>query len=250
MLATPESFRMTAFGRHNGAVALLAVAAAILLWLAFATQAQADPDVPPGTQWGYAAHKAPIYGNHDTSNKIGKLHFVTEGVQPEVYVVRESFLDGAGQVWVRVDIPGLPNGRHGWVHLDDLSKLRDVHTKLVLNLSGLNLTLYRDGKPIWDAPVGVGKASTPTPTGEYYIRERLDLKGKGGPYGSLAFGTSAYSPQLAGSWPGGPVVGIHGTNQPKLVPGRPSHGCIRVHNNKIKKLKKLMPLGTLLEIVN
>jgi len=45
-------------------------------------------------------------------------------------------------------------------------------------------------------------------------------------------------------WPGGGVVGIHGTNQPQLIPGRPSHGCIRVPNAAIKRLWQLMPIGT------
>jgi lipoprotein-anchoring transpeptidase ErfK/SrfK len=45
-------------------------------------------------------------------------------------------------------------------------------------------------------------------------------------------------------WPGGGVVGIHGTNQPQLIPGRPSHGCIRVPNGKISRLARIMPIGT------
>jgi lipoprotein-anchoring transpeptidase ErfK/SrfK len=44
-------------------------------------------------------------------------------------------------------------------------------------------------------------------------------------------------------------VGIHGTNQPELIPGRPSHGCVRVPNANIRKLKRLMPVGTPLTIV-
>ena len=50
-------------------------------------------------------------------------------------------------------------------------------------------------------------------------------------------------------WHGIPVVGIHGTNQPGLIPGTPSHGCIRVRNAKIKQLARLMPIGTPVEIV-
>ena len=43
---------------------------------------------------------------------------------------------------------------------------------------------------------------------------------------------------------GGGVIGIHGTNQPNLIPGRPSHGCVRLRNASILKLSRLMPLGT------
>lgn len=39
-------------------------------------------------------------------------------------------------------------------------------------------------------------------------------------------------------------MGIHGTNQPGLIPGRPSHACVRVPNWKIEQLKRLMPVGT------
>jgi lipoprotein-anchoring transpeptidase ErfK/SrfK len=45
-------------------------------------------------------------------------------------------------------------------------------------------------------------------------------------------------------WPGGGVIGIHGTDEPGLIPGRPSHGCVRVPNRKISRLAKLMPIGT------
>ena len=61
-------------------------------------------------------------------------------------------------------------------------------------------------------------------------------------YGPWAFGTSAYS--SLSDWPGGGVVGVHGTNQPGLLPGRPSHGCIRVRNGDITRLVKLMRIGT------
>jgi lipoprotein-anchoring transpeptidase ErfK/SrfK len=44
------------------------------------------------------------------------------------------------------------------------------------------------------------------------------------------------------------VIAIHGTNQPGLLPGRPSHGCIRVRNGDITRLVKLLPVGTPLRI--
>lgn len=40
------------------------------------------------------------------------------------------------------------------------------------------------------------------------------------------------------------MVGIHGTNEPWLVPGRPSHGCIRMRNRDILWLAARMPIGT------
>ena len=45
-------------------------------------------------------------------------------------------------------------------------------------------------------------------------------------------------------WPGGGVVGIHGTDQPEILPGRVSHGCVRIRNHQIIKLYRLIPIGT------
>ncbi len=57
-----------------------------------------------------------------------------------------------------------------------------------------------------------------------------------------AFETAAYS--VLSDWPGGGVIGIHGTDEPWLIPGRPSHGCIRVPNTAVRQLARLMPTGT------
>jgi lipoprotein-anchoring transpeptidase ErfK/SrfK len=39
-------------------------------------------------------------------------------------------------------------------------------------------------------------------------------------------------------------VAIHGTNAPWLIGQAVSHGCIRVHNSVIRRLARLLPLGT------
>ena len=44
------------------------------------------------------------------------------------------------------------------------------------------------------------------------------------------------------------MIGIHGTNQPGLIPGAVSHGCVRVSNGRIAHLDRVMPLGTPLKI--
>ena len=62
-------------------------------------------------------------------------------------------------------------------------------------------------------------------------------------YGPIAFGTTARSAVLT-DWPDGGFVGIHGTDEPQLIPGRVSHGCIRLRNPDIVRLAKLMPVGT------
>ena len=96
------------------------------------------------------------------------------------------------------------------------------------------------------AAVGVGQARWPTPRGRFYIRNRL-TRYRSPTYGPLAFGTSARSAQLT-DWPAGGFIGIHGTDRPGLLPGRVSHGCIRMRNGDILRLGRLMDVGTPLTI--
>jgi lipoprotein-anchoring transpeptidase ErfK/SrfK len=149
-------------------------------------------------------------------------------------------------VWIRVRLPILPNNRTGWVPRRALSDWKIVRTHLVVDLRGLRLTLYRSGRPIFGARVGVGQAQWPTPRGEFYVRNML--YGFDDPfYGPIAYGTSARSAVLT-DWPGGGFIGIHGTNQPGILPGRVSHGCIRLRNPDILRLARLLPVGTPLTV--
>ncbi|MBA2361522.1 MAG: L,D-transpeptidase [Actinobacteria bacterium] len=149
-------------------------------------------------------------------------------------------------VWIRVRLATLPNGRAGWVKRKVLSDWKEVRTRLVVDQRSLSATLYRRGKVVFRAPIGIGASRWPTPRGEFYIRNQL--YGFGNPvYGPIAFGTSARSAVLT-DWPGGGYIGIHGTNQPGILPGRVSHGCIRLRNGDILRLARLMPVGTPLTI--
>ncbi len=177
-----------------------------------------------------------------TANRAGRLHLRTEDGYPEVYVVLRAVVDPDGRTWLRIRIPTRPRARSGWVRDFALGPLYRVVTRLVVDRARLRATLYRSGKRIWASPIGVGKASTPTPGGRFWIREKFAVTNAGGIYGPRAFGTSAYS--RLSDWPGGGVIGIHGTDAPSLIPGRPSHGCVRVPNPAIKRLYRLMPIGT------
>jgi lipoprotein-anchoring transpeptidase ErfK/SrfK len=200
------------------------------------------------TRWAHAQEEAPVLSEPLLSARpVGRLHFLTEDGVAEVYPVLEALEDPAGRRWLRVRVPKRPHGTTGWIPEDAVGPMFVVRTRLVIDRSSLRAKLYNRGRKIWEARVGVGKSATPTPTGDFWIRERLRGLGNGTTYGPWAFGTSAYS--NLSDWPGGGVVGIHGTNQPKLVPGHPSHGCVRVRNAKIRRLARLMPVGTPVRIV-
>jgi hypothetical protein len=199
------------------------------------------------TRWAHPYNESRILKKPKKGSKmLGRMRLMTEDGFPEVYVVLARMVDTRAMEWVQVRIPGRPNGRIGWVKRDDLGDYHTVRTKLLIDRKRLRATLFRSGRKIFAARVGVGKASTPTPSGRFYIREKFHVRWSP-VYGTRAFGTSAYAPTLS-DWPGGGVIGLHGTNQPSLIPGRPSHGCIRLKNPDIERLFKLAPVGTPIEI--
>jgi L,D-transpeptidase catalytic domain len=201
------------------------------------------------TRWAHAGALSFIRAKPSAkSHRVGRLHYWTEDGYREIWLALASQEDAGGHEWVQVRVPGRPNGRTGWVPRESLTGFHTVRTQLVIDRRRLRATLYRNGKRVWRSPVGVGKRGTPTPGGHFYIREKIKALQGGTIYGPLAFGTSAYSNKLT-DWPGGGVIGVHGTNQPQLIPGRPSHGCIRVPNRNILRLARLMPLGTPVHIL-
>ena len=199
------------------------------------------------TRWAHPVRRAPIRRLPTArSRRIARVHYLTEDGFPEVYPVLRSWRDSKWHTWLEVRVPMRPNGRRGWVRRSALGPYYRVRTLLVVARRKLRATLYRRGRPIWTAPVGIGKPSTPTPAGRFWIREKFRTHGAGGPYGPVAFGSSDYS--VLSDWPGGGIIGIHGTSEPLLIPGRPSHGCIRVRNRAVRRLWRLMPVGTPLVI--
>jgi lipoprotein-anchoring transpeptidase ErfK/SrfK len=147
-----------------------------------------------------------------------------------------------GRVWVEARLPVLPNGTVGWVSRSSLGPYQTVTTHLIVDRAHLRATLYRNGKRIFQARVGVGAPASPTPPGEFTVRSELTRYASSF-YGPVAFGTTARSAVLT-DWPDGGFIGIHGTNAPQLLPGRVSHGCIRLDNRDIIRLTALMPVGT------
>lgn len=195
------------------------------------------------SRWAHPTGRTPIRSRPAAdARRIVSTHKRTEDGFPEVYLVLRSWTGHSGSTWYQVRIPARPNGRKGWVRESGLGPLYRVKTHFVVDRSKQRATLFKDGRRIWSEPVGLGKPRTPTPTGRFWIREKFKTGDPGGFYGPMAFGTSNYS--VLSDWPGGGVIGIHGTDSPQLIPGRPSHGCIRVRNGPIRKLFRLMPIGT------
>jgi hypothetical protein len=200
------------------------------------------------TRWANVADVQYVFSRpSEKARPVARLRLLTEDNFPEVYVVLSRWRNPADHLWLKIRVPKRPNGRTGWVHRSALGTLHTVHTLLRVNRHTLRATLYVRGHKRFSARIGVGKAATPTPAGRFWIREKFRVGGDT-LYGTRAIGTSAYAPTLS-DWPGGGVVGLHGTNEPGLIPGRPSHGCIRLRNRAIERLYRLAPIGTSVQIV-
>lgn len=201
------------------------------------------------TTWAHPVSTLPIYSRPDTAaRRVTRVRLETEDGFAEVYLLLVSHTDAQGRVWIRLRIPGRPNGRTGWVLRSALGAFQQTHWLLVISLRERRLTAYLKGRRRFTAPVGVGKPSTPTPSGHFWIRERFHLTSLSNPFWPYALGTSAYSTLT--DWPGGGVVGIHGDfGTPQLIPGDPSHGCVRMRDPDIAWLAPRLTLGTPVDII-
>ena len=154
---------------------------------------------------------------------------------PTVFSVRGARIDRTCRpAWYRVQLPIRPNGVTGWVRATDVT-VATVHTRIDVDLSTRRLTLFRSGRRVLTATVAIGSSATPTPTGSFYVNQRLVPDDTSGPYGPGAVGISAFSNVLTGWTQGGPIA-IHGTNEPWSIGKAVSNGCIRLPNPILKRV--------------
>jgi lipoprotein-anchoring transpeptidase ErfK/SrfK len=155
--------------------------------------------------------------------------------------------DGDGATWVHVGLPGRPSGHKGWI-LASHTKRSVTGWSLSVRLSTRRVTVYRDGRAARRFRAVVGKPSTPTPRGRFFIEESLALSSRaaGGPF---ALATSARSSVLQ-EFEGGPgQIAIHGTdNLSGRLGSAASHGCIRLNTRAITWLAARIGSGVPLTI--
>lgn len=157
---------------------------------------------------------------------------------PAVFLVDEA----AGSRF-KVKLPIRPNGSTAWIRAVDV-KVSTVAYRVTVDLPRRRLTVWRGRRVLQRTPIGVGKTLTPTPSGVYYITALLKQPNPTGAYGPYAFGLSAHSNVLRTFAGGNGRIGLHGTNAPSGIGGNVSHGCVRMPNSVIRRLARLLPLGT------
>jgi hypothetical protein len=171
---------------------------------------------------------------------FGRLN--VNGVPTVFGVLAERLGGDCRPAWYRVQLPLRPNGVTGWVRAGAV-ELAPVTTRILVDLSERRVTLFDRGRRVLSAPAAIGSEATPTPTGRYYVNQRLIPRDPAGPFGPGAVGISAFSPVLTGWAQGGPIA-IHGTNRPDLIGEAVSNGCIRVRNDLLRRIFDRTLAGT------
>ena len=148
---------------------------------------------------------------------------------------------------MQVRLPGRPNSHKGWISTNR-TRPASTYWRVAVKLSTRRLTVYFGGSVRRHFRAVVGKPSTPTPRGVFFIEEALALS----PYeagGPFALATSARS-NVFQEFEGGPgQIGIHGTTNLSGEPGTAaSHGCIRLGTHAITWLARRVGAGVPLRI--
>lgn len=159
-------------------------------------------------------------------------------IQPATFWVLENQGD-----WLRVLLNRRPNGAEGWIRSDEVA-LTSIPYHVEVSLSSKQLVIYQGSEPILADCVGVGKGSTPTPTGQYFVAETWDLRGKGTVFGNFALALSAYSNVHQTFMGGNGQIAIHGTSNPSNRGKAVSNGCVRVYNPVVAEVARIVPRGT------
>jgi lipoprotein-anchoring transpeptidase ErfK/SrfK len=209
----------------------------------------APRDLGPADLLGYIATPVGdpvVYEAPSDKAKVLQIGPKTEAGAPTTFAIVGDAGAGAHQAhpgWYEVELPTRPNSGTGWVKQPSVTVTK-TPMRLFVDLDARRLRVEKDGKEVLTAPVAIGTLKNPTPTGGTYVTELVQYASASGSYGPFAFGLALHSPTLTEFEGGDGRVALHGTNHPKLIGQRVSHGCVRMANADVLKLKGLeLPLG-------
>jgi len=195
------------------------------------------------------AEPVTVYAQPSTSSRAKtRLEKLNQNDYPNLVLV-DSTKEVGGRLWYRVWLAMRPNGSRGWIpEAEGRLAFYTTSSKITIDLSERELSVYRRGALVETYPVAIGRPGLSTPTGLFFVNQKLKPPVPGGAYGALAIGISAFQPKLAYWEQGGPVA-IHGTNQPELIGEAISHGCVRMHDKDVLAVSHYVPSGSPVEIV-
>ena len=188
-----------------------------------------NPPVKPFQELAALIVSHPVHRAPDASSPVIESISAQRPLTAEqtTLPVLGSAIASNGSQWLRVMLPGRPNGLSGWIsQTGTRESLTDWH--IVVNTAKRTVTVYNSGRRVKTFLAVVGKPSTPTPTGQFFVEETV-LLGPTAPDGPFALALSARSNVLR-QFGGGPgQIAIHGRDGLGGTPGQAqSHGCIRL----------------------
>jgi lipoprotein-anchoring transpeptidase ErfK/SrfK len=188
----------------------------------------------------HGAHRLPAAGSPLLS-LVAASRPIT-GEQTTLPVVGHATGPG-GVRWLKVMLPGRPDGSTGWIAQNGTRQLA-TGWRILVDLGARRVAVYRGGRRVRTFQAVVGKPSTPTPSGQFFVEETVQMQ-PGEPDGPFALALSARSNVLQ-EFEGGPgQIGIHGREGLGGTLGRAeSHGCIRLATASIDWLAARIGPGT------
>jgi lipoprotein-anchoring transpeptidase ErfK/SrfK len=174
----------------------------------------------------------PWFVNHDPTKPVTQVFLIKQRVGK----------------WLEVYLPVRPNGTTGWVKVKDVN-ITQTPYKITVELAAHRITVYNAGMDLLQESVAVGKPSTPTPPGTYYLRVLLKAPDPNTVYGPYAYPLSGHSDVLTEFNGGDGELGIHGNDDESVLGQSVTAGCVRMKNASITMLASILPLGTPVEIV-
>jgi lipoprotein-anchoring transpeptidase ErfK/SrfK len=188
----------------------------------------------------HGVHQKPAAGSPQVSMLAARRPIT--GEQTTLPVIARSIAAG-GARWLRVMLPGRPDGSTGWISQQGTSALVTAWA-VVVELAARRVNVYNDAHRVRTFQAVVGKPSTPTPSGQFFVEETLQMSA-GEPGGPFALALSARSNALQ-EFEGGPgQIAIHGRdNLGGTLGTAASHGCIRLATASIDWLATRIGPGT------
>lgn len=167
---------------------------------------------------------------------------------PESLLVVGATTSVKNGVWYKVLLPSRPNDATGWVPAAAVRVTKTPY-RVVVDISDRELTLLRRGKAVGTWKVAVGTNANPTPVGSFAVSEIVPQRTTTGFYGSHIVTLTSHSENLNEFDGGDGRVALHGTNRPDLLGGAVSHGCVRLTNEAITRIARVVPAGAPVDIV-
>ena len=238
--------------KHPARLLKLLIAATVaVVALLVPTSGLAVSQAPPKTVVGAGTINVPMLAVRSAPNKNARVIARLSEFRPQDYRARYILAVGAKKgkqgktEWYKITVPGRPNGRTGWVQAPHVA-VKPMPWQVVVYRGSRLVQVWKSKELLYTGKVAIGAPGTETPTGLYYVTVRF--KPVKVPFlGSFAFETSAYS--KLSEWPGGGVVGLHGTTAPHLLGQAVSHGCVRMSNETANFMRDRIPLGTPIRIL-